>query len=234
MCSRPYTGKMHRPMFNGFGFGVDRESLRRAFLIFAPSSFTGTFPMATIDFEDEHFPGQVSLEAFNPFIPLNEDDSSIPAAFFEISLTNTTDTPLKYTVCFSVANLYTRKPGIHTFEEKDGLSLMMLQNREAQNPDDVKYGDLSFGTDANDVSTTRYWYRGNWFDNLATYWKDFRAFGPIQDRDYPTGEDAHVGYSLAGGFLHGRDGFRAAGRDKTRTVCAELVYTQLRQLLESR
>jgi len=190
----PYTGKMHRPMYNGFGFGVDRESLS-GLPHFRASTFTGTFPLATIDFEDEHFPGQVSLEAFNPFIPLNEDDSSIPGAFFEISLTNDRETPLHYTVCFSVANLYTRKPGIHTFEHKDGLSLMTLRNREAKDANDAKYGDLSFGTDASDVNVTRYWYRGNWFDNLATYWKDFREYGRIQDRDYPTGEDAHVGYS---------------------------------------
>jgi hypothetical protein len=103
--------------------------------------------------------------------------------------------PLTYTVCFSVANLFTRKPGIHTFEEADGLRLMTLRSRETDDPDDVKYGDLSFGTDAPDVDVTRYWYRGNWFDNLATYWKDFREYGRIQDRDYPTGDDAHVGYS---------------------------------------
>lgn len=190
----PYTGRMHRPMYNGFGFGVDRESLS-GLPHFRASTFTGTFPVAKIDFEDEHFPGRVSLTAFNPFIPLNEDDSSIPGAFFEISLTNTERSPLSYTVCFSVANLYTRKPGIHTFERADGLSMMTLRNREAKDERDAKYGDLSFGTDAMDVAVTRYWYRGNWFDNLATYWKDFREFGRIRDRDYPTSENAHVGYS---------------------------------------
>lgn len=190
----PYTGKMQRPLYNGFGFGPDRESLS-GLPHFRASTFTGTFPMARIDFEDEHFPGQVSMEAFNPFIPLNEDDSSIPGAFFEIALTNTQTAPLNYTVCFSAANLYTKLPGVHTFERADGLSMMTLRNRETSDENDPQYGDLSFGTDALDVDVTRYWYRGNWFDNLATYWKDFREYGRIQDRAYPTAEDAHVGYS---------------------------------------
>jgi len=190
----PYTGKMQRPLYNGFGFGPDRESLA-GLPHFRTSKFIGTFPIARINFEDEHFPAQVSMEAFNPFIPLNEDDSSIPGAFFEISLTNTQKAPLRYTVCFSVANLYTKLPGIHTYECLDGLSLMTLRNRETKDEDDPRYGDLSFGTDAQDVSVTRYWYRGNWFDNLATYWKDFREFGRIQDRYYPSAEDEHVAYS---------------------------------------
>ena len=84
----PYTGKMQRPLYNGFGFGPDRESLA-GLPHFRTSKFIGTFPIARINFEDEHFPAQVSMEAFNPFIPLNEDDSSIPGAFFEISLTST-------------------------------------------------------------------------------------------------------------------------------------------------
>jgi non-lysosomal glucosylceramidase len=190
----PYTGKMQRPMYSGFGFGPDRESLS-GLPHFRNSTFTGTFPMARIDFEDEHFPGQVALGAFNPFIPLNEDDSSIPGAFFEISLTNTQDSSLTYTVCFSVANLYSKLPAVHTFEREGALSMMTLRNLETQDEDDPRYGDLSFGTDNADVDVTRYWYRGNWFDNLATYWKDFREFGRIKDRAYADASDAPVSYS---------------------------------------
>ena len=36
----------------------------------------------------QRFPGPVDLTAFNPFIPLNDRDSSIPVAMFEIAFAN--------------------------------------------------------------------------------------------------------------------------------------------------
>ncbi len=187
----PYSGKMQRPMCAGFGFGPDRESLA-GLPHFHDVVFHGTFPIANLEFTDQHFPGSVRLEAFNPFIPLNEDDSSIPGAFFCISITNNTKETLSYTICFSAANLYSHKAGTHSFVQKDGLSMVLMQNAETSDPDDVRYGDMSIGTDASDVHVTHYWYRGNWFDNLMTYWKDFRRQGPIQDRNYSEEDNANV------------------------------------------
>ncbi len=42
--------------------------------------YTGEFPIAKIDFADENFSADVTLTAFNPFIPLDAENSSIPAA----------------------------------------------------------------------------------------------------------------------------------------------------------
>ena len=72
---------------------------------FKDTEFAGEFPFAEMDFRDEYFPGHVKLRAFNPFIPQNDRDSSLPAAFFEIEFENTTDKVLDYTAYFSVNNL---------------------------------------------------------------------------------------------------------------------------------
>ena len=66
--------------------------------------FQGEYPLAELTFHDERFPGQVKLLAFNPLIPLNDKDSSIPAAFFEFSITNTTAETLTYTLAGVLAN----------------------------------------------------------------------------------------------------------------------------------
>jgi len=50
--------------------------------------FTGLFPLARIDLSDPAFPLKVRLEAFNPFIPLDEKASSIPVAILLFSLRN--------------------------------------------------------------------------------------------------------------------------------------------------
>ena len=46
--------------------------------------------MATLTIADARFPGAVTLRPFSPLIPLNDRDSSLPAAFFEYTLTTQT------------------------------------------------------------------------------------------------------------------------------------------------
>jgi len=49
---------------------------------FKKSRLSVRYPLAKVEFEDETFPLEVSLEAFTPFLPLNADDSGLPAALF--------------------------------------------------------------------------------------------------------------------------------------------------------
>ena len=53
------------------------------------ATFKGEYPLAWIDFEDNKLPVHVSLEAFNPFIPLNEKDSGLPVAILRYTVKNT-------------------------------------------------------------------------------------------------------------------------------------------------
>ena len=72
------------PKQDGFGHGPDASTLA-GLPHFKKVRFNGKFPIATITFQDDDFPATVELLAFNPFIPLDADNSSIPAAFFEIT-----------------------------------------------------------------------------------------------------------------------------------------------------
>lgn len=48
--------------------------------------FIGAYPFAQVDFEDESLPLEASLEAFNPLIPLNVDDSALPVVLLRYRL----------------------------------------------------------------------------------------------------------------------------------------------------
>ena len=74
--------------FNGYGIGPSCKTMA-GFPHFRNCEFTGEFPIAKIEFSDPEFPGKVTLTAFNPLIPLCADDSSIPAAFFEVEYEQT-------------------------------------------------------------------------------------------------------------------------------------------------
>ena len=54
-------------------------------------AFRGEYPQATVKYADEAFPVEAVLEAFSPFIPLNADDSTLPATVMQFTLTNKSD-----------------------------------------------------------------------------------------------------------------------------------------------
>lgn len=175
----PYSGRQ-----SNFGFGPDRHTMA-GMPHFKDTVFEGNYPFAKINFEDNTFPGNISLVAFNPFIPLNDKDSSIPAAFFELEAKNTTSKEIAYTFALSLssppgsvpsANSYTRKENIHFFNFKS----------TQYNKNDIEFGDISIATDAKNVHCQENWFRGRWFDSLDVFWQDFTRPGAIRERNYKT------------------------------------------------
>lgn len=176
-----YVGSLERDRYTGYGFGPDRGSMA-GFPHFDQGEFDGEFPLAKLDFRHEKFPGEIVMTAFNPFIPTNEDDSSIPAAFFEIEIKNTQDKKLSYTLAMSCNNYYTAENAVHRYEFIDGIHCMYLSGPGERGS--TEYGDLTIATDCAEVSYQEYWFRGSWFDNAAVFWQDFTSYGRLKNRRY--------------------------------------------------
>ncbi len=163
----------------GYGHGPNRTTLS-GMAHFSDVNFSGRFPLAQISYNEEAFPGKIKLSAFNPFIPSDDKNSSIPAAFFQWDIENTSDREITYTVAFSCGNPL--KPQTENRFSKDGdISGITLES--AKN----KKGNLKIATDCPDVSYQEYWYRSGRFDDLTVFWREFSAFGKLQNRHY----DAH-------------------------------------------
>ncbi|MEM2756080.1 MAG: GH116 family glycosyl-hydrolase [Candidatus Bathyarchaeia archaeon] len=178
----PYNGEFSKPLFQSFGFGPPREYMA-GFPHFKKTRFEGSFPIAKIAFEDDNFPGEVEMTAFNPFIPLNDKDSSLPAAFFEFRIHNPTEERIAYTLCLSIKNPLSPGTTINTYGEEADVKFIRLSSSILKE-DDLNYGNLTIATDASDVSYQEYWYRGSWFDELAVYWRDFSSPGRFRNRRY--------------------------------------------------
>ncbi|MCP4641821.1 MAG: hypothetical protein GY851_15365 [bacterium] len=177
----PFSG-MGAGQYGGFGFGVARETLS-GLPHFKRTEFLGGFPFAEVRFRDPDFPGHVSLTAFNPFIPLNDRDSSIPAAFFTVTVRNTARRAIDYTVAFTVRNPASGATSNRLRRKGQSRFLHLTGDLD---PADVDYGDFAIASDADQVDAQAYWYRGQWFDNLGVYWQDFAQPGVLPARTYRT------------------------------------------------
>ena len=170
----PYTGTGNTQ----FGFGPVREYLA-GLPHFEEVEFRGEYPIAKLDFKGtESFPGSVSLTGFNPFIPLNDKDSGIPGAFFEIEVSNSTDKKITYTLAGTLNNPLPEN-NINEIEQADGFTLLHLTS-DGPKPEDVSYGDLTLATDAPNVSWQKYWIEDGWFDYPEIYWRNFTAPGEFK------------------------------------------------------
>lgn len=200
------TGTYQQTQYSGFGYGPDRSTMC-GFPHFKKCSFLGEFPVAKIMFSDDDFPGTVVLTAFNPLIPGNSDDSSIPAAFFHIAYENESDEDVEFSVFFSLGNPFTvskNKKG-----KKENVFFVKLENAGTDS-NDAAYGDLTLATDAERVCVQEYWYRGGWCDNISVYWREITDGGVLKERHYEAAGNKDTCALMAQSTImpHETDGFR--------------------------
>ncbi len=171
-------GQYEKSIFGGYGYGP-RSQTMCGFPHFENVIFDGQFPIAKLTFTDKDFPGKVILTAFNPFIPGDAENSSIPAAFFEISYENDSDCDAEFVSVFSVRN-----PFDQSFNIADGQNSVTLRNNSClNNPEDISYGDITITTDQENCGVQEYWYRGGWQDSIVMFWNEFSE-GKLSDRHY--------------------------------------------------
>ena len=179
---KDYHGQYSGNRIPGFGHGPYCDKMY-GFPHFKSLNFKGEFPIANLSFEDVTFPGKVVVTAFNPFIPHDAKNSSIPAAFFEFEIENNTNKQIKYQIALSVTNPYNKS--LNKPSNTNGYQTITLYNNEVDE-NDVEYGDLTIATDSDITYTQTYWRRGWWTDGVISFWNDFAGEIVIKERIYDT------------------------------------------------
>src|SRR5579862_336504 len=181
------TGQPSTRKWDGYGWGANRDQMA-GFPHFDDAVFIGRFPTAEIAFEDRTFPGRVRMSAFSPFVPHNDRDSSMPAAFFTFEVENTTNAPVSYTIGGTLGN-YGSNSGVHEFVKRGGVGAIHLASAEPDLRPEQK-GDLTIATDAAEIEHVDYHYRGQWFDSVSRYWSEFAVAGRLRERHYEKPRDS--------------------------------------------
>jgi len=179
------------PPYQG-GFGIP-SSQAPGLPRLAKAIFKGEYPFAWIFFED-NIPLRISLEAFNPFIPLNEKDSGIPVAILKWRLRNRSEKKINLTLAMSllnavgydgVANLTNRFNdlfGLNLNEFVEDKDLVGIKMSSLKYPsDDPRFGSMMIASTWRQVTYTLRWERSIWWDDIQSFWKDFSDDGKLED-----------------------------------------------------
>ena len=188
----------------GYGLGL-RSHTMAGFPHFPQWRFSSEFPFAYLDFSAPDFPAEIRLTAFNPFIPMDEENSGIPAAFFTLEFHNTSAEVLRFGAACSVGRSF---HGQNFILEEEGCQGLFLQSSAEQTSAD--YRDLTVLCLNDRVQTQPYWYRGTWQDNITTFWREFSERADLRPRTYEEPADRDEGTVC--GELSLRPGERGAVR----------------------
>mgnify|MGYP001129753760 FL=1 len=190
---RVLEGPLEPPFTTGFGF-------RRVFVPGLPrmekARFKGEYPFAEVELSDGKVPLAVTLEAFNPLIPLNAEDSGIPAFVLRYRVRNNGASPAKITIAGSVVNpigfagegqvdgLGNDKFGQNVNEVRRTANLrgLAMSSRKAA-PGSPAFGTMALTTPWPDITYLTHWVRGDWWDDLQIFWDDLSDDGRLADLD---------------------------------------------------
>lgn len=148
----------------GNGLGNKNYGLPR----FQSGNFLPRFPFATLQLQDDDIPLHTEVTGWSPFIPTDDDNSSLPAGGFEYRFRNTGNHRVKAVFSYNAKNFIDTHGRI--LKANNGFQLVKAGIETEEAPT----GFTIYVDDTNAV-TDYCWFRGGWFDPLTILWKNISS-----------------------------------------------------------
>jgi non-lysosomal glucosylceramidase len=177
----PYEGQ------NGLG-SQNAPGLSRL----AAARFTGEYPFARIDFEDDSLPVRASLEAFTPVIPHDPDDSGLPIAVLRYHVSNSNARAARVSIAWSIDNPVVAPERaqsqaaeadtrVNAYQASGTVSGLVMTNPGLSRTD-VYYGSFVLAVLSQRDGKLTYlqgWPKGRWWNSPLLFWDDFSQDGQL-------------------------------------------------------
>lgn len=166
---------------------------------FAQATFTTRFPFGEIRLEDPGMPVNVRLIGWSPFIPGDEDHSSLPVGALEYTFMNKGGAPVDLVFSYHSRNFLRLDKGNNSIETyTNGFILSEKSTLERM----VQRSDFAIYTDDPATVVNHCWFRGGWWDPFTMAWNaardgEMKAVPPVE-RDAP-GASLFIPFRLAAG-----------------------------------
>ncbi|MGQ8334932.1 GH116 family glycosyl hydrolase [Sunxiuqinia sp. A32] len=152
--------KLFGPAGSGNGSGNRSYGLPR----FESGNFLPRFPFATLELGDNDIPLQVKVVGWSPFIPGDEDNSSLPGGVMEYHFKNNSGKKVEAVFSYNARNFIDENGQI--LEEKNGFRVTKANSK--------KESGFSIFVDQDNAVVDYCWFRGGWFDPQTILWKQIR------------------------------------------------------------
>ncbi len=163
---------------------------------FQEAEFHATYPLGEVALHDDDCPLDVSLDAFNPFVPGDAVASSWPIAVLRVRLHNPSIEPVRASVNANIGN-WIGTDGTHTetsrnineWREADSVRGVFLRSEDLAS-DSTVFGTLALGVIGEEdaaVSHREAWAHLSWGDTKLDFWDDFTRDGRLEPRKRETG-----------------------------------------------
>lgn len=167
---------------------------------FINAEFETKFPYGNVTLRDSDLPLKVKITGWSPFIPTDEDSSSLPVGALEYSFKNTGPQTIEAVFSFNTKNFVASdREAVNNIRPcKNGFVL----NQEGTKEKPFLKSSFAIFTDNNNTIVDHCWFRGGWWDPLTMAWNDVKegklnAREPVE-KDAP-GASLFVPFSLAPG-----------------------------------
>ncbi|MHA2288160.1 MAG: GH116 family glycosyl-hydrolase, partial [Promethearchaeota archaeon] len=148
--------------------------------------FNGEYPVSFLKFEDSELPVEITLSAFNPFVPLDPKNSGLPIIIFQFHIKNISTEPIEAVLLGNLFNflgwdglktirgeLYPYFGGnINTHRKIDSWNAIYMKSNALLRTD-KRYGNLTLATDEEDVIISPQWR------DLEKFWLHFAHNGTL-------------------------------------------------------
>ena len=204
---------------------------------FKQAVFTARFPFATIELTDSDLPVKVQITGWSPFIPTDDDNSSLPVGALEYSFVNNGTTAIDAVFSYNAKNFLRVDGGKASVRKlKNGFILSEEGTKEKPH---LK-SDFAIFTDQDNATIDHSWFRGGWWDPLTMAWNkiktgDTTAVEPVESG--APGASVYVPFKLAAGqkkiirvysawyipetdMKHGKEGEKKEGCDPESGCCS--------------
>jgi uncharacterized protein (DUF608 family) len=142
--------------------------------------FHGEYPFARIDFADRDLPVDVSLEAFNPLIPLDAEASGLPVAVLRYRIRNPGHSRVDVSLAYSLDNPMGADGRLNEHRKGERLEGLVMTNPtlEEEHP---KRGSVAVVVtpDSGEVTAVPVWGALPWRVPVRTFWEDFSEDGAL-------------------------------------------------------
>ncbi len=165
---------------------------------FRNASFNAKFPFAYLDISDPDLPLKIQVTGWSPFIPTDDDNSSLPVGAMEYKFTNTGNSSVEAVFSFNSKNFLKIDKGKNAIRSiKNGFVL----SEEGITEKPYKT-DFAIFTNDDATKVDHCWFRGGWWDPLTMAWNavkngEVKSVAPV-DNDAP-GASIYVPFTIAPG-----------------------------------